>query len=544
MIPILFSKSATSFSTNGIGRLTDCISCTVTEERNGIFELQMEYPANGLYFDQIELGSIIAAKPYDEGTRQAFRVYLISKPLNKKVTIYANHISYDLSYIPVQPFNATGINAVLTGIKNNSQETNDFTFITDITNTTTAYQQAIPKSVRACLGGTDGSVLDVFSGSGGIEFLWDNYTVNVLRNRGSNKGFQLRYGKNITGMDMKQDITDVFTGVYPYWTNEDNSIVAIGQIQYSPYASLYPINRVIPLDLSEEFEDTPTPTELNTAAAQVVNASGVGIAKNNISVNFITLEKTDNYKELAPLEKVQLCDTVTVIVPELGVNYSAKVIKTEYDVLRERYNSIVIGDAQSTITKTLAANFNDLASVVNTQNKIISFNQQIDVELGQFQQTITEINNNADSLQSQITQNKSNITTTVGRVTTLENNAGTYATKTEVEQTESGIRTTISSIQAKQNELTATQDELAEYITIDQDLNGITIGKNTSDIRGQFTNDSLNFLNANDVLLAWLSASEGLGAIKLSVGNAITKNQRWNITTSTDGSHLRFTRHD
>lgn len=390
MVPILFPKDATVFTTNGIGRLTDTLTCRVTEERNGIFEMEMTYLAGGIYYDQIDIGSIIVCKPYEDGTRQAFRVYHITKPLNKVVTINANHISYDMSYIPVRPFGATGITATLAGLRANAMEDCPFTFIThNINNEETAYNMTVPKSMRACLGGTQGSVLDVFSGSGGIEYLWNNYEVHLYRDRGEDTGFQLRYGKNIVGLELQSNGADIYTGVVPYYSNEEANVVLIGATQYSTATALYPYNRTVIVDVSGEFENTPTIAELNEAGARLAEAQ-TALLQTNIKVNFVALWQTEEYRNLAPLEKVKLCDTVRVFVPDLRISYTAKVIKTVFDVLKERYDSIEIGDTSSSLSKTLAGQIGEVSSILQKQDKIVSFVRQIDLENGEFRQTISE----------------------------------------------------------------------------------------------------------------------------------------------------------
>lgn len=424
MTPILFSADAQDFTSNGIGRLNDVISCSVTEERNGIYELEMVYCAEGEHYDEIDLGSIIVAKPFENGGRQAFRIYEISKPLNKRVTIYANHISYDMSYIPVEPCQATGLSnavsailgAVSTGVDN------PFTIINHITDETeTGYNQVLPKSLRACLGGSDGSILDAFSGSGSLEYLWDNFDVHIYRHRGSDKGFELRYGKNITGFTMEDNRSDLYTGVLPYWSNinadDTNKVVITGAIQYSQYVSNYEMARIIVLDMSEYFDTQPSTDDMNTLANTLVNASGVGLPSYNIDVNFVALWQTENYKGVAPLEYVNLCDTVQVYIDELGVSYSAKVIKTVYDVLRERYTSIEVGDTKSSLSKTLAANFNSIESIVALQNKVVSYVELIDTEGGTFSRTLAEqvtaLDGTVTAQSTTIAQNTSSISAVV-----------------------------------------------------------------------------------------------------------------------------------
>ena len=104
MIPVLYASNTASFSTFGIGTLTDTISCEVTEERNGLFECLLRYPVDGQHYGQIAKERIIKAKPNDSSEEQAFRIYRITKPMNGVVSVYAQHISYDLANVPVMPF--------------------------------------------------------------------------------------------------------------------------------------------------------------------------------------------------------------------------------------------------------------------------------------------------------------------------------------------------------------------------------------------------------------------------------------------------------
>ena len=46
MKPILFPEGQKDFSTNGLGRLPDAISCKVTEERNGQYTSAVFYALN------------------------------------------------------------------------------------------------------------------------------------------------------------------------------------------------------------------------------------------------------------------------------------------------------------------------------------------------------------------------------------------------------------------------------------------------------------------------------------------------------------------
>lgn len=355
MNPVLFSENSTTFTNNGIGRLSDAFSCVVTEERNGMYELEMEYPLDGQHFSDIGIRSIIAVIPHDGGTMQAFRVYQISKPINGRVIINAQHISYDLSKNTAMPFSVAvsplACAQALAGLKTNAVNTCPFNFWTDVT-TAASYNQTIPASIKSRLGGVEGSVLDQFGG----EYEWDNWTVKLHRQRGRiNTGIALRYGKNITDFTQEENISETVVGVVPYWRDMDGNVVTLTEkaVYNTTYKDKYSQRLVAPLDLSDKFENQPTEAQLRTAAQVVVNASGFGVPRVSIEVSFVALWQTEEYKDIAPLQRVQLCDEVTVSFERLGVEATAKVVKTEYDVLAERYKSIQIGSIRSNLAMTL-----------------------------------------------------------------------------------------------------------------------------------------------------------------------------------------------
>lgn len=354
MIPILFSENSTVFTSNGIGRLSDAISCNVTEERNGQYELQMIYPSTGVHFDDIKLRAIIVTKPSAGANNQPFRIYNISRPINGKVTINAQHISYDLSKNVCMPFSvsasASACSQALAGIKANAVETCPFTFTTDVT-TVANYNQSSPASIRSRLGGTEGSVLDQFHG----EYEWDVYDVILHKDRGTIKNIPLRYGKNITDIKQEEEISQTITGIVPFWMdNEGNNLVTLPEkVVYSPNASLYPQKLTVPMDFSSDFQEQPTEAQLRAHAQVYVNQSGVGIPKVSIDVSFVNLADTEEYKDLIALQAVELCDTIPVQFEPLGIDTDAKIVKTEYDTLAEKYTKITVGSLRSNLATTI-----------------------------------------------------------------------------------------------------------------------------------------------------------------------------------------------
>lgn len=158
MIPILFAPSATSFTTNGIGRLSDAPTGNVVEELNSEYELEMTYPMGGRYFSEIRNSSIIVAKPSQSGSLQAFRVYKISKPAKGIITAYARHITYQLNYIPCGKFSGQSCSAVMNNIKTAVAEYCPFNFYTDIVNNVTSTSQNLLNDTKIECGNASGYI--------------------------------------------------------------------------------------------------------------------------------------------------------------------------------------------------------------------------------------------------------------------------------------------------------------------------------------------------------------------------------------------------
>lgn len=344
---LLYNENETEFESNGLGGLPDAISCKVTEERNGSYELEMQYPITGTHYSDINTRSIIMTKPNPTAQAQPFRVYRITKPINGQVSIYAEHISYDLSGIPVSPFTAHSAAEAMGYLQTSAAVDSPFSFWTD-KNTTADMTVSVPSSTRALLGGQEGSVLDTYGG----EYEFDRYTVRLYNQRGQNRGVSIRYGKNLTDLTQEENIQNVYTGCYPYWYSDEDGLVELPEKVISAQGE-YNYTRIAPLDLSDEFEEPPSQNALRQAAQNYMNRNNYGVPSVSLSVSFVQLEQTEEYKGKALLERVSLCDTVNVEFPELGVSATAKCIKTVYDVLLNRYESIELGDAQANIADTI-----------------------------------------------------------------------------------------------------------------------------------------------------------------------------------------------
>ncbi len=349
MIPILFSKTATAFENNGVGRLSESTYCAVTEERNGAFELELELPTSAKHFSEITVESIIVAQPRPGASGQPFRVYKITKPLNGMVTVYARHISYELNKIIAMPFTASTCAAAFATFASKAATTCPFTFWTDKA-VTANFNLKQPDAMRAILGGQTGSFLDVF-GTGEYEF--DCYTVKLHQNRGVDRGVTIRYGKNMTALEDSTDTESVFTGIVPFYRSELATVTLPEKVLWGSHKDDFPYGMTKTLDLSSEFEQPPTVAQLRAAAQSYLNKSTGWQIKNNIKISFVNLADTEEYKNVAVLERVNLCDTVTVVHADLGVKATAKVVKVVYDVLAERYTSMELGASRTNLSQAI-----------------------------------------------------------------------------------------------------------------------------------------------------------------------------------------------
>lgn len=625
MIPVLFPADATDFTTNGIGALLDATKCKVTENRNGVYELALTYRTSGQYYKELECDRIILVKTSEATTRntwQAFSIYSIEENLDGTVEVTAEHISYRANYIPIKPFAATGIQNAVASLMDPTNQLEECPFVldSDIVNTETRFELNEPASLRSCLGGMEGSLLDRFSSRGTGEFLWDNFNIHFLTHRGSDKGYEIRYKKNLSEFTRSLDSTEIATGCLAYWTGEIDTgdegttlVTYMSDVQYSDIRDIYPVKKTVTINASEDFTEVPTKSQLNAYALAYVNELS------EITESF----EVDFYD---PSNDVKLCDTVSVIYSFYNkgtliktVNFKAKVIKTVWNVLTERYEKITIGESVSDLAATLDEKSQEAtdAAVSAVNNKMVSVYQYVDSEVGEAVLAIGEqietldgeidsvsgqvssisstvsthtsqiaanataiqtkvsssevetmisaseddmteiINQHVKNLSSSINQTDARITSSVSslesEITQVEVNTNnqiqnaisqqTAQFNTTINQTAQGINTTISEIRTQTDSLTDAVDKYEDYISIDTSINGITIGKANSNVRGKFDNDSLDFIDQNGTLLAWLASDDGLGANMLSVGSSTTRSQRWNIITSSDGNTLRFTRH-
>lgn len=395
MIPILYDSDEINFDSNGLGRLRDCISCRCYEERNSIYEVDFEYPIDGLNFDKIKLGRIIgvshdaietsrtiryrgaltdeeddiltdendvaltgpSTKDVPEYDIQPFDIISYSRPINGVVTFHCTHISYRqckmVSY-------GSGVNSLADAFQalndtffpeyplGQSFAGNPFTYVTD--KGSLGYCAAFdgkPKSIKSLLGGTEGSIVDTYGG----EYEWDKWTVTLHEQRGQQREFSIRYGVNMTDFNDDMDFSEAYNTCVPFWANGSTVVkgdeIPTGQNSYGVG------DKCMPLDLSDKFESQPSTAELSKLAVNVMEEMQPWLPKQTISVDFVRMQDEAGFDGYNKLLDCKLCDSIKVIFPKYDMSAHFKIVKTTWNVLLDRYESMELGSLSTTLAEAL-----------------------------------------------------------------------------------------------------------------------------------------------------------------------------------------------
>lgn len=550
MIPILYGKTENDFTYNGIGFLIDATKCIVTEERNGSYECLLQYPITGQWYAQIEDGCIIKAKANDTSEPQLFRIYKSSKPLNGIVTYSAEHISYDLNGIPTLGFfvnNVTPQMAITQAIQE-AGLSSPFTATSDIT-TLNSTAILTPCSVRAILGGQAGSILDVWGGE--LEF--DNFIVRLHNRRGSDSGVSIEYGKNLKDLKQESNIAECYTHIMPYAVcseetekGEQNQACVYLSEKVLPLSFCENIghNKAYIMDFTDRFKDGEEITEsaLRAKAIEYIGATQLGTPKVTLNVSFVQLWQTEEYKNIAPLERVKLCDIVTVKFSELGVESKAKVIKTVYDALNERYESVTLGDVKETFSDTVIETGKQIATVKQsaerTEAHITRTNDRITAEVtrakGAEEELTAKIELTAESITSEVTKTVNDEVTRAKAAEadlsgSINNVSATLSSK--IEQTAESITSEVTkTVNDEVTRAKAAEETLSTRIS--QTFNNITLSVSSTTSNNQ-TTSTLTLKNGNVTIdtanvvgttatQAAAIAADAVNGITLSVSNSTT----------------------
>lgn len=322
----------------GLGVISP-ISCYVEESRNGIYDLQMVYPANGLHASEIATRRLIKAKPNFTDDPQLFRIYKVGKTLNGQFSVYARHISYGLDDLTIVSGTADNIVAACLLLQAAAP---GYTFSTDKSGSGT-FEITDPSSVRSWLAGKQGSLLDVY-GTG--EYYFNNFNVQLKQHRGvTTPRTTIRYGKNLMQLSQELSSENLATSIQAYYKSSNGELVVGNEISTGLTLDA-PVKKLI--DCSQDFEETPSVADLDAAATAYISGHDLTVPTNNITLDFAQIDSLT--------ERVDLCDKVNIYYEAYGIMATAKCIRTKWDVLQERYVETEFGDAKTTLSELLDNN--------------------------------------------------------------------------------------------------------------------------------------------------------------------------------------------
>lgn len=356
MTPMLFEADETSFQSNGLGALTDAVSCIVEQEVNGGFELEMRYSVEGIHFELLRKNRIILAETGSSDQPQPFRIYRISKEIGGTVTVYARHICYDLMGIPVAPFPAENAKDAMGKIQSSAVVPCPFALSAEI-DAVGHMETAEPKDAWTLIGKS--GILSAYEGE--LEF--NRFSVTLKNRLGKNRGAVLRYGKNLYAFGQDENCGDVFTGIFPYWKNADGTLTTLPEKTVSAEGSFDHV-KIKSVDFSTYFDSAPTSEQLREKATDYIRKNSIGIPEVSITLGYVQLSRTMEYPDALP-ESISIGDTVTVIFEKMLVTTTARVIKTRYNVLSGRHESVSIGKVKRTISDTISRQSKDSADLSN-----------------------------------------------------------------------------------------------------------------------------------------------------------------------------------
>lgn len=342
MTPILWDEYiGTTTKAQKIGWLRDATKCLVTEKLNDLYELQMTYETAGALAESLIPRAVIQAQANLDDDPQYFRIYKVTDNGSGTLTVYAKHISYDLSGFPVAVFtyensgNAFHVSNALAVLATHQTAVADLFTIktTDTESTATEYGPKDPGSYRECLAGREGSIIDTFGG----EWQWDNFSCYHMPRRGADNGVQLRYKKDILNFNKELSSEKLYSHVKAYYRYGDGLIRYGDRVSTSADGTQMPFTRVLWLDCSDKWETTPSVAKLNNYAEKYVKRHKLDAYTQQIKFGVLTIEDVG--------ELVSLGDTVTIIYK--GDAFKTRVRQTVWDTLNDRYDKIVVGDNQT-----------------------------------------------------------------------------------------------------------------------------------------------------------------------------------------------------
>lgn len=322
-----------NFDNNGLCVLDECIMAEITHELNGGYSLEIEYPVVSNKAQYLEELNIIKAD------NQLFRIYKVERIQDKisKIKVWARHIFYDLAYYfieSVRILNANTKEALEGTIPPELQAVYDFT----------APEENIAPFIAKEINAADAMyrLIEVYGG----EIYRDNYKAHIKETVGSDKGILIKCGKNIRGMKVIEDTSELSTKIYPVGAN--GLLLPERYIEVEGNAvNILPF----PIVKKVEFKDCKDIDSLRFKAKEY--SKKAANPKIFITIDFLELSKIEEYKDFKYLTEVDVGDIVKVRNERLGFTTELRVIRKKVDLINPINTKIDLGDPLNTIIEKI-----------------------------------------------------------------------------------------------------------------------------------------------------------------------------------------------
>ncbi len=375
MIPVIFKPGEKDFSTNGLGRLVDATRCEITEEANGKYELEMDYPAISRFSDYFENGYQIKAKPNDLEEYHIFEIKQTFKDtFTNSIVIYAQSRTYKLGNRQVRLVTVDNRNGAETMklIEQNMDEPCDIKLYSDINTASSTTFEA--RNVLNCIAGEQGSLLQYWGG----EIKREPFKLSLLRRRGRDNVGTVRYGKDLKGLTIKFDWQSIVTKVLPFaelQSGADGTSQRIyGNAVKSEYISKYPDVYAQYIQFTED-QGVKDLVSLNKVASKYFTTLYPGSDKPKVSIELEIEKLTDSEeaKEFAKMRNYNLFDTFIVYHKLYDIDIQTKVTGIVYDALAEKTIKITAGDIQVAFYKQQSQDFQEAIKTLTKKEYMSDF---------------------------------------------------------------------------------------------------------------------------------------------------------------------------
>ncbi|OOM76572.1 phage tail spike protein [Clostridium sp. BL-8] len=464
----IYETNETDFTHNGITTLKDATECKIDREINQLWEANLTYPIGGKNYNEIKINRVI--KTITPSGYQLFRIRSIERTLTD-VEAYATHIFFDLATNYIRSCSITGKirKEAITLLLANTLTSNSFKYVdkyNDNSITQELYTFQNDNHVNGIFNKDNAnSILSLYGGEIDI----DNFNISSAEEIGRNTNILIQYNKNLTGIDETLDISNIITRCIPVARNKDGSNLYLPEYCIdSPYIGnfyqpFYGTVDMQDIQVSDDLTESQAYTKMRAAVAKLYSDNEIDIPYYNYKITFEDLANTKEYEQFKELYRINVGDTILVRHKDLGIDLNTRVIKYEYDSIKNKLISVELGQR----TKDLSLTINNIAASIKftEQDILLKVSNLDDTLSSEIELTATQIRSEVDDKTSQLS---STITQTASEIRS-EVTDGDNQLNSKIDQTASSITTTINNTKDNlQSQITQNADSIKSCVTKDK----------------------------------------------------------------------------